>query len=48
MTINGVIYSVGDDMSAFDKREKGYVRVGVRLALIEAVSWQPLPAQGWS
>ena len=46
MTINGVIYPVGDDMSAFDQREKGYVRVEVPLALIEAVSWQPLPAQG--
>ncbi|SAK54181.1 hypothetical protein AWB79_02107 [Caballeronia hypogeia] len=46
MTINGVIYPVGDDMSAFDQREKGYVRVEVPRALIEAVSWQSLPAQG--
>jgi hypothetical protein len=46
MTINGVIYPVGDDMSAFDQREKGYVRVEVPRALIEAVSWQTLPAQG--
>ena len=47
MTINGVIYPVaGNDMSAFDQREKGYVRVEVPRALIEAVSWQPLPAQG--
>ena len=47
MTINGVIYPVvGNDMSAFDEREKGYVRVEVPRALIEAVSWQPLPAQG--
>ncbi|WP_233833694.1 gamma-glutamylcyclotransferase family protein [Paraburkholderia sp. ZP32-5] len=47
MTINGVIYPVvGNDMSAFDEREKGYVRVEVPWALIEAVSWQPLPAQG--
>jgi cation transport regulator ChaC len=47
MTINGVIYPVaGNDMSAFDAREKGYVRVEVPRALIEAVSWQPLPAQG--
>ncbi|MCC8392170.1 gamma-glutamylcyclotransferase [Paraburkholderia sp. MMS20-SJTR3] len=47
MTINGVIYPVaGNDMSAFDAREKGYVRVEVPRALIEAVSWQPLPAAG--
>jgi hypothetical protein len=47
MTINGVIYPVvGNDMSAFDEREKGYVRVEVPRALIEAVSWQPLPVQG--
>lgn len=47
MTINGVIYPVfGNDMSAFDEREKGYVRVEVPLALIEAVSWQPIPTQG--
>lgn len=46
MTINGVIYPVGTDMSAFDAREKGYVRVEVPRALIEAVSWQPLPTQG--
>ena len=47
MTINGVIYPVaGNDMSAFDEREKGYVRVEVPRALIESVSWQPLPAQG--
>ncbi|WP_321801737.1 gamma-glutamylcyclotransferase family protein [Caballeronia sp. J97] len=46
MTINGVIYPVGTDMAAFDAREKGYVRVEVPRALIEAVSWQPLPTQG--
>ncbi|WP_062610982.1 gamma-glutamylcyclotransferase family protein [Caballeronia calidae] len=46
MTINGVIYPVGNDMSAFDQREKGYVRVEVPRALIEAVSWQALPSQG--
>lgn len=47
MTINGVIYPVvGNDMSSFDEREKGYVRVEVPRALIKAVSWQPLPAQG--
>ncbi|SAK90322.1 hypothetical protein AWB76_06542 [Caballeronia temeraria] len=46
MTINGVIYPVGNDMSAFDQREKGYVRLEVPRALIEAVSWQALPSQG--
>ncbi|SAL00112.1 hypothetical protein AWB77_06083 [Caballeronia fortuita] len=46
MTINGVIYPVGNDMSAFDQREKGYVRVEVPRALIEPVSWQALPSQG--
>ncbi len=44
-TINGVLYPVdGTDMTPFDQREKGYVRVGVPLDLIEAVSWQPVPA----
>ena len=43
-TINGVLYPVdGTDMTPFDKREKGYVRLAVPLALIEAVSWQPVP-----
>jgi hypothetical protein len=47
MTINGVLYPVeGDDMSAFDRREKGYVRVEVPREDIEAVSWQGLPSQG--
>ena len=42
-----VVYpAAGNDMSAFDEREKGYVRVEVPRAFIEAVSWQPLPAQG--
>jgi hypothetical protein len=46
-TINGVVYPVmGNDMAAFDARERGYVRVEVPLADIEAVSWQELPAQG--
>lgn len=46
-TINGVIYPVvGDDMSAFDQREAGYVRVEVPRKFVEPVSWQPLPAQG--
>lgn len=44
MTINGVLYPVeGNDMSAFDAREKGYVRVEVPRENIEAVSWHPLP-----
>lgn len=47
MTINGVVYPVvGNDMSAFDEREAGYVRVAVPWALIEPVSWQPLPQRG--
>ena len=47
MTINGVVYPVdGNDMAAFDARERGYVRVEVPHADIEAVSWQALPAQG--
>jgi hypothetical protein len=47
MTINGVIYPIeGHDLSAFDAREKGYVRVEVPYADIEPVSWQDLPAQG--
>ena len=47
MTINGVVYPVdGNDMAAFDARERGYVRMEVPHADIEAVSWQALPAQG--
>jgi hypothetical protein len=46
-TINGVLYPVdGDDMSKFDAREEGYVRVEIPSAQIEAVGWQPLPAAG--
>lgn len=47
MTINGVLYPVeGNDMAAFDAREKGYVRVEIPRADIEAISWQALPAKG--
>ncbi len=43
-TINGVLYPVdGADMTPFDNREKGYVRIGVPLAQVEAVSWQAVP-----
>jgi hypothetical protein len=46
-TVNGVLYPVdGDDMSKFDAREEGYVRVEIPLAQIEAVGWQALPAAG--
>jgi hypothetical protein len=46
-TINGVIYPVeGADMSNFDAREKGYVRVEVPLSQMEAVGWQRLPESG--
>ncbi len=46
-TINGVLYPVeGDDLKKFDAREQDYVRVEVPVALIEAVSWQPLPERG--
>lgn len=47
MTINGVLYPVeGNDMSAFDAREKGYARVEVPRDKIEAVSWQRWPEEG--
>ena len=47
MTINGVLYGVvGDDMSAFDARERNYTRVEVPLSQIEPVSWQRLPESG--
>jgi hypothetical protein len=47
MTINGVLYPAeSTDMSAFDARERGYVRVEVPLADIQPVSWQALPAAG--
>ncbi|CAK0759644.1 Gamma-glutamylcyclotransferase [uncultured Gammaproteobacteria bacterium] len=43
-TINGVLYPVdGTDMAPFDQRENGYTRIAIPLALIEAVSWQPMP-----
>ena len=43
-TINGVLYPVdGTDMTPFDKREKGYVRLAVPLTMLEPVSWQPVP-----
>jgi hypothetical protein len=46
-TINGVLYPAeGSDMSSFDAREKGYVRVEVPLSQIEAVGWQRLPESG--
>jgi hypothetical protein len=47
MTINGVVYPVeGNDMTAFDAREKGYIRIEVPHQDIEAVSWQAPPAEG--
>ncbi len=47
MTINGVLYGVeGDDMSAFDARERNYTRVEVPLSQIEPVSWQRPPESG--
>jgi hypothetical protein len=47
ITINGVLYPVeGNDMTAFDAREEGYVRIEVPHADIQAVSWQAVPAQG--
>jgi hypothetical protein len=47
MTINGVVYPVeGTDMSAFDAREKGYIRVEVPRQDLEAVSWQAIPSEG--
>jgi hypothetical protein len=46
-TINGVLYPVrGDDMTKFDAREEGYVRVEVPHADIEPVSWQSIPQAG--
>jgi hypothetical protein len=46
-TVNGVLYPVdGDDMSKFDAREEGYVRVEIPPAQIEAVGWRPLPTTG--
>ena len=50
-TINGVLYPVdGTDMAPFDKREKGYVRVEIPMALMVLVSWQPAPrdVQVWA
>jgi hypothetical protein len=47
MTINGALFPVeGNDMAAFDARERGYVRLEIPRADIAAVSWQALPARG--
>lgn len=43
-TINGVLFSAPDDMTAFDQRENGYMRVRVPLNHVEILtSWNPLP-----
>jgi hypothetical protein len=47
ITINGVLYPAeGGDMTKFDQREQGYVRVEVPKSQIEAVGWQRLPQTG--
>ena len=47
MTINGVLYPAeGNDLSAFDAREKGYVRVEVPRQDVESISWEGLAFQG--
>jgi hypothetical protein len=46
-SINGVLYPVdAADLAKFDQRERGYQRVEVPPAEIEAVGWQPLPTNG--
>ena len=46
-TINGVLYPAENaDLSSFDEREKGYVRVEIPMSEIEAVGWQRLPETG--
>lgn len=43
-TINGVLFSAPDDMTAFDQRENGYMRVRVPLDYVEILTrWNPLP-----
>ena len=47
VTINGVLYEAkGADMTKFDQREAGYVRIEVPISQIEAVGWQRLPETG--
>ena len=47
VTINGVLYEAkGADMTKFDQREAGYVRVEVPISQVEAVGWQRLPQTG--
>ena len=47
VTINGVLYEAkGDDMTKFDQREAGYVRIEVPISQVEAVGWQRLPETG--
>lgn len=47
MTINGVLYPVeGNDMSLFDAREDGYMRVEVPLDEVKGMSSVQMPAEG--
>lgn len=42
-SINGIICSAPDDMTAFDARENGYRRVQVPSHMVTMLSWQRLP-----
>ena len=42
-TINGVVFPAPDDLSEFDRRENGYMRVPVPRGMIEMLSWHTLP-----
>lgn len=43
-TINGVIYSIGEDnIKFFDEREEGYKRIKIPLKYIQEIGWECLP-----
>ena len=42
--INGVLFAGPEDMSEFDKRENGYMRVEVPMEMVELLSWHELPS----
>lgn len=43
-TINGVLFPASGDITQFDKRENGYMRVEVDRTLVELLSWHTLPS----
>lgn len=42
-TINGIIYPVNNNISNFDVREDGYIRINIPIHMIQAMGWIELP-----